>query len=68
MLINKNKLFNKYINILSCQHLRDIITYFKNLINILNICETIDGHNFLSKKVILVGEFFNKKKFYNIVL
>ncbi len=28
MLTYKNKLFNKYIHIISCQHLKDIITYF----------------------------------------
>jgi hypothetical protein len=48
MLIGKNKLFNKYINIFSCQHLRDINIDLKNLINILNICGTIDGHNLLT--------------------
>ncbi len=52
--------------------MKDIIIYFKNIINILNICGTIDGHNLLtnilSKKVILVGEFFNRKKFHSIVL
>jgi hypothetical protein len=52
--------------------LKDIITYLKNLINILNICGIIDGHNILTnilnKKVMLVGEFFNRKKFHRIVL
>jgi hypothetical protein len=46
MLTDKNKLLNKNINIRSCQHLRDIITYLKKIINIFNICETIDSHNF----------------------
>ncbi len=45
-LIDKNKLLNKYINTRSCQHLRDIITYFFKNINIFNIYETVDGHNY----------------------
>lgn len=69
ILIDKNKLFNKYINILSCQYLRDIVTYLKNLINILNICETINCHNLLmnilsNKIIFVVGQFFNKKNAY----
>jgi len=69
MSIDKNKLFNKLFNILSCQYLRDIITYLKNLINILNICETINCHNLLmnilsNKVIFVVGQFFNKKNAY----
>ncbi len=69
MLINKNKSFNKYINIISCQYLTDIITYLKNFINIFNICETIDCRNLLmnilsNKVIFVVGQFFNKKNVY----
>jgi hypothetical protein len=55
MLIDKNKLFSKYINIPSCQCLKDINT-------------AIDGIHILlmdlpSKRVTLAsGDFFNRKK------
>ncbi len=74
VLINKDKLFSKYISIASGQSLKDIIIHFENLTSRLNICGVIDGiqiplANFPSKKVTLVmGDFFNTKKFHNIVL
>jgi hypothetical protein len=74
VLTNKDKLFNKYISILSNQHLKDIIARFKDLTSIPNICEAIDETHiplvdFPSKKVTLVvGDFFNRKKFHNIML
>jgi hypothetical protein len=39
VLIDKDKLINKYINIPLYQCLKDIITCFENLTCILNICE-----------------------------
>ncbi len=59
MLINKDKLFNEYINIPSSQCLKDIIIRFENLINISNICGIINEIHILltnlpSKKVTLV--------------
>jgi len=74
VLTNKDKLFNKYINILSNQHLKDIIAHFKDLIDIPNICGAIDGTHiplvdFPSKKgTLIVGDFFNRKKFHSIRL
>ncbi len=74
VLIDKNKLFSKYISIPSCQHLKDVIVCFENLIGIPNICGAIDGIHILlanlpSKKVTLaIGDFFNRKKFHSIVL
>ncbi len=38
LLIDNNKLINKYICILIYQRLRDIIARFENLIGILDIC------------------------------
>jgi hypothetical protein len=67
-------LINKYVNIPSSQRFKNIVACFENLTSIPNICGTIDGihilvTNFLSKKATLVvGHFFNKKKFHNIVL
>ncbi len=69
VLIDKDKLFSKYINILSCQCLKDIIAYFENLTCIPNICEAIDGIHILlmdlpSKRVTFAsGDFFNRKKY-----
>jgi hypothetical protein len=62
VLIDKDKLFIKYINI-PLGHLKDIIAHFENLTSIPNICGAINGtHIFLanlpSKKVRLV---INKK-------
>jgi hypothetical protein len=74
VLIDKDKLLSKYINIASSQSLKDIIVRFENLTSILNICGVIDGiqiplANFPSKKVTFVmGDFFNTKKFHDIVL
>jgi hypothetical protein len=74
VLTNKDKLFNKCISIPSNQHLKDIIACFKNLTCIPNICGTIDGTHiplvdFSSKKVtLIVGDFFNRKKFHSIML
>ncbi len=67
VLIDKDKLFSKYINIPSCQCLRDIITCFENFTCILNICEAIDGIHILlvdlsSERVTLASvDFFNRK-------
>jgi hypothetical protein len=74
VLIDKDKLFNKYIGFFSSQSLKDIITHFENLRCILNICGVIDGThiplvNLLRKKITLaIGDFFNRKKFHSIVL
>jgi hypothetical protein len=74
VLIDKNKLFSKYINIPLGQRLKDIIVHFENLTGILNICGAINGThiplvNLPSKKVTLaINDFFNKKKFHNNVL
>jgi hypothetical protein len=74
VLTNKDKLFNKYINILSNQHLKDIMAHFKDLTDIPNICGAIDGTHILlvdfpSKKgTLIVGDFFNRKKFHSIML
>jgi len=74
VLIDKDNLFGKYITIPSGQHLKDIIVCFENLICISNICGTIDGihiplADLPNKKITLViGDFFNRKKFNNIVL
>jgi hypothetical protein len=63
VLIDKDKLFNKYISILLGQYLKDIITRFENLIGIPNICGVIDGTHipladFPSKKITLaIGDF-----------
>jgi hypothetical protein len=68
VLIDKDKLFSKYINIPSCQCLKDIIACFENLRCIPNICEVINGIHILlvdlsSKRLTLAsGDFFNKKK------
>jgi hypothetical protein len=68
VLIDKDNLFSKYINIPSCQHLKDIIAYFENLTCIPNICEAIDGIHILlvglpSKRVTFAsGDFFNRKE------
>jgi hypothetical protein len=54
--------------------LKDIIARFKDLIGILNICGAIDGIHiplvdFPNKKVtLIVGDFFNRKKFHSIML
>jgi len=42
VLINKNKLFSKHINIPSSQMLKDIIVCFEIFIRLFKICETID--------------------------
>jgi len=74
VLIDKDNLFGKYTTILLGQHLKDIIVHFENLIGIPNICGTIDGIHIPlvdlpNKKITLViGDFFNRKKFHNIVL
>jgi hypothetical protein len=39
VLIDKDKLINKYISIPLDQRLKDIIARFENLTNILDICE-----------------------------
>jgi hypothetical protein len=43
VLINKDKLSNKYINIPLGQCLKDIIAHFEHLTSIPNICGVIDG-------------------------
>jgi hypothetical protein len=43
VLIDKDKLFNKYINIPSSQCLKDIIVHFEHLTGIPNICGVIGG-------------------------
>jgi hypothetical protein len=74
VLIDKDKLFSKYISIPSSKSFKDIIVRFENFTNILNICGVIDGihiplPDFPSKKVKLIMKtFFNRKKFHNIVL
>jgi hypothetical protein len=74
VLMNKNKLFSKYINIPSSQCLRDINLCFETLRGIPNICGIIKRThipfvNLPSKIVTLtIGDFFNKKKFHDIVL
>jgi hypothetical protein len=68
LLIDKDKLFSRYINILSCQCLKDIIACFENLTCIPNICEVVGGIHILlvdlpSKRVTLAnGDFFIRKK------
>jgi hypothetical protein len=74
VLIDKHKLFSKYISIPSSQHLKNVITHFENFTCIPNVCGAIDLTHILlvdlpSKKVTLViSDFFNKKKFHSIVL
>ncbi len=74
VLIDKDKLFSKYISILLGQSLKDIIARFENLTCVPNICGVIDGihiplADLPSKKITLaIGEFFNRKKFHSIVL
>jgi hypothetical protein len=43
VVIDKNKLFSKYINIPLGQCLKDIIACFENFTGALNICGAIDG-------------------------
>jgi hypothetical protein len=68
VLIDKDKLFSKYINIPLGQCLKDIIACFENLTCTPNICEAIDGIHILlvdlpSKRVTLASAyFFNRKK------
>ncbi len=59
VLIDKDKLFNKYINILLGQCLKDIIAHFEHLTSIRNIWGVVDGIHIPlvdlpSKKVMLV--------------
>ncbi len=59
VLIDKDKLFNKYINIPSGQCLKNIIAHFEHLTSIPNICGAVDGTHIplvdlSSKKVTLV--------------
>jgi hypothetical protein len=64
-------LFNKYINIPSSQHFKNIVACFENLTSVSNICGITNGIHILvtNKKVtLIVGDFLNKKKFHNIVL
>ncbi len=67
MLIDEDKLFSKYISILSSQRLKEIIVRFENLTSIANIGGAIDGTyiflaNLPNKKVTLaIGDFFNRK-------
>ncbi len=67
MLIDKDKLFSKYIGIPLGQCLKDIIVHFEKLTGLPNICGAIDGsHIFLAdlpnKKVTLaIGDIFNRK-------
>jgi hypothetical protein len=74
VLIDKDKLFSKYISIPSSQHLNNIITHFENLTCIPKVCGALDRTHILladlpSKKVTLViSDFFDRKKFHNIVL
>ncbi len=69
VLIDKDKLFNKYINIFLGQRLKDIILCFEKFIGVPNICEAIDGTHIplvdlLSKRVTLaIGDFFNRKSY-----
>jgi hypothetical protein len=68
VLIDKDKLFSEYINIPSCQRLKDIIACFENLMFIPNFCEAIDGIHILlvglpSKRATFAsGDFFNRKE------
>jgi hypothetical protein len=67
---NKNKLFSTYINILPSQH---FIVRFENLISIPNILVVIDGThitlaNLPNKRITFTNDFFNRKKFYSILL
>jgi hypothetical protein len=59
VLIDKDKLFNKYINIPLGQCLKNIIVHFEHLTGLPNICGVIDGIHIPlvdlpSKKVMLV--------------
>ncbi len=74
VLINKDKLFNKYINIPLGQCLRDINLCFENLRGIPNIFGVINKTHIpfvnLPSKIVtlIIGDLFNKKKFHGIVL
>jgi hypothetical protein len=74
VLIDKNKLFSKYINIPLGQRLKEIIAHFENFIGILNICGAINRTHIPlvdlpNKKVTFdISDFFNRKKFHSVVL
>ncbi len=73
-LTNKDKLFNKYINISQGNWLRLMIWSFQGLIGLPNICGSINGMHIPlvdlpSKRVTFVqSDYFNWKKIHNIVL
>ena len=72
--INKEKLFSHYIAIPSEDHLQGIINDFEKLTSLPNICGAIDRTHIPlaerpSKRITLAAiDFYNKKKFYSIVL
>ncbi len=74
VLCDKNKLFSKYINIPSSDHLQKIIDHFHELTSLPNICGAIDSTHIslaslLDKRVTFVAsDFFNWKKNHSIVM
>jgi hypothetical protein len=74
VLCNKNKLFDKYTKTLTEDHLLHIIQQFEDLTSLPNICGAIDGTHIPlgerpnRKYTIIVVDYYNQKKFHNIVL
>jgi hypothetical protein len=70
VLINRGKLFKRYINIPSRNQSRLMIQEFHELESLPNICGSIDEtHIPLAKKVTpKLNGFLNRKKIHNIVL
>jgi hypothetical protein len=74
VICSKNKLFDKYTKTLIEDCLLHIIQQFENLIGLPNICGVIDGtHIPLAERpnrkyIIIVVDYYNRKKFHNIVL
>jgi hypothetical protein len=74
VLCNKEIFFGKYIKIPTRDHLLHIVQQFENLIGLLNICGAINGtHIPLAERpnrkyIIATIDYYNRKRFYNIVL
>jgi hypothetical protein len=74
VLCNKDKLFDKYIKTSTKDRLLHIVQQFEDLTSLPNICGAIDGtHIPLPKRpnrkyTIAIANYYNKKRFHNIVL
>jgi hypothetical protein len=70
VLIDRNYFFSKYIKILAWNQLRLMIQEFQEMINLLNICRSIDGTHIplvgLPRKKVTFAQndFFNRKNSY----